>query len=163
LLGSIAVEPLCIAVGHVRRVGSDFDELAFALLPAASTLVAGGDGVLIVCAPFVAWAAEHVTRHQEQRGVVVERVAGVAPELGHRLAEGRHRFGRELELEELLLRLGASAIARPIADRRTLAKLARANGIGMGDVDFERRGARNASSAIVLGMIFFVILPCARD
>jgi hypothetical protein len=70
---------LRIALRHLDDLGTHFDELAACLLPTATARFADRQGYLIRSSSFISWTSENLARQKQQRRVVVERRAGIAP------------------------------------------------------------------------------------
>jgi hypothetical protein len=92
---------LRIARCHFDDFVDDIEELAAPLLAAATALLADRERHLVARAAVVARAAEDVASHQEHGRIVVERLASLTTELCERFPEGRERFGRKLESQDV--------------------------------------------------------------
>ena len=75
-------DALSIASRHLDDFRADFDELAATVLFPAAARLANRQRNLVARATVVLGSREHLSRKEEDRSVVVERFAGVAPKLG---------------------------------------------------------------------------------
>jgi hypothetical protein len=94
-------EVLGIAARHFDNSGVECDRLACAILPATAALSADGHRNLVAGTARVGWAAEDMTRDEEERFIVVDVCARVAADFGDRFAEGREGFGANLEAKNV--------------------------------------------------------------
>jgi hypothetical protein len=88
---------LGVTLRYLHDLGTNLDELATRLLPTAPAVVAYGQSHLVGGPSFVGWASENLAREKQQRRIIVERSAGIAPKLSHRLTESCVSFRRNLE------------------------------------------------------------------
>ncbi|HEX4334492.1 MAG TPA: hypothetical protein VH062_01190 [Polyangiaceae bacterium] len=95
---------LTVAPGHRDDLWADGYEFSVCVLITRAALRADREGDLVTRPAFVGRTAENVTRHQHERGVVIEPSAA-APELAHGLPEERQRFGRNFEPKNVASRI----------------------------------------------------------
>jgi hypothetical protein len=95
--GRELAEMLVVAGGHGDDRRLDRHELAGRQLRAAATDAADAERNLVAAAPFVTRPAEHVTRHRQQDGIVVQAAARDALQPMHGLSERGERVGSHLE------------------------------------------------------------------
>jgi hypothetical protein len=106
---------LRVAPGHLHDFGSHLDLLASPLLPTASARFADQKRDLVTRPTLVGRTAENLSRHGEQRGVVVETCARVAAHLGQRFAEVGIRFGGDFESKDVPFEIRVARILRQVA------------------------------------------------
>jgi hypothetical protein len=120
---------LRVAGCHLEDFAAHVDELTLGLLPSSSTLFALVQQDLVARSSIIPRPAEHLPRHEQERCVIVERLARIATEPRQRFVERRSRFSRSLEAQHLAadLRIGgiigavAEAVARDeLLDSRTV-------------------------------------------
>jgi hypothetical protein len=87
---------LAIAFSHGHDRVPDGDELAAAEVASAAS-AAHGERDLIRGATFVSRSSQHLARHREQHGIVIEPAARRTSQLAHGIAKQRERLGRHLE------------------------------------------------------------------
>ena len=151
---------LHVALRHLDDLGPDPGELTAPDRLAAPAALANGERHLIARSPLVRRPAEDLSGHQEERRVVVERLARVAPELRERLAHEGQRLRGDFEAKDAPLRSRIDPVTRaatravPGHERFDLARRSTARhvepfGFGLGRCDaseLARRRPRHARS-----------------
>jgi hypothetical protein len=117
------VDTLDVTACHLDDLRSDLNRLAPPLLPAALALVAHGHQYLVIGSTLVARTPEHLTRHEQQRGVLIERVVRLAPKFGDCFAEGGERFGADLHPKDVSSERRMWGVAGQISGRMTRHQL----------------------------------------
>jgi len=92
---------LGVTPSHFDDGGVERDRLTCTLLPTIAAVSADGHRNLVAGTARVGWAAEDMTRDEEERFVVVDVCARVAADLGYRFAEHREGFGGNLEVKNV--------------------------------------------------------------
>jgi hypothetical protein len=83
---------LPVALGHFDDFRGDSDELAATLLHAVPAALAHRERYLIARASSVPRALEHLAAKEQDGGILVERFAGVTPDLRHCFTKGREHL-----------------------------------------------------------------------
>ncbi|HEY3497525.1 MAG TPA: hypothetical protein VGK73_22665 [Polyangiaceae bacterium] len=94
---------LRIASRHGGDFVVDIHELSAPVLLRGAAALANREGHLVARAPLVAGSSENIPRQEQQRGIVVERLACVPPHLPQRFPEGREHLPRHLEAQNMPL------------------------------------------------------------
>jgi hypothetical protein len=111
---------LAVALGHFDDFGRNRDELAATLLHAVAAALAHRERDLIARASDVPRALKHLAAEEQEGGIFVERLAGIAPDLGHCFAKGREYLARQLESKHVPLRPHVRSIVRTAS--RTMSR-----------------------------------------
>jgi hypothetical protein len=93
-------ESLRVAFGHLDDLGRYRERSTLAVLHGAPALLTNRELDSITRAPGVR-TAHRVSRHEQDGVVLAERAGGFAAKLGESFAEGRERFGAELEAKDV--------------------------------------------------------------
>jgi hypothetical protein len=105
---------LSIALGHFDDFRSHVDLLTKSLLPSLAARFAYGERNLVGRPSLVARTSENLSRHTEQRRVVVDGRARVASDFRQRVAEESERLGGDFETKYVPLEVRLAPIVRQI-------------------------------------------------
>jgi len=100
-VGSTVADVLGIAERHLHDLAPDRDVLAAPLLKSLPAPRAHRHRHLIIRAPGILRPLEHLSRHHQERLVLIELAAHFASQPRHRLAPKRIRIGRHLESQHM--------------------------------------------------------------
>src|SRR3954465_13130310 len=95
---------LRIAKRHFHHLRSDQHLLAATLLPPFLARVADGHSNLVSRPPLIGRTSQRLTSQQQQRGIVIERFAGIPAKLAHCLTKRSEGLGRYLHVQDMTLR-----------------------------------------------------------
>jgi hypothetical protein len=99
---------LCIAFRHLNDLVADFRELAASLLESSRAVFANGDRQLITRTTFLARSTEYVSSREHEQGIVVEVVAGLAPELRNGFSKRGQGLSCHFEPKHMAFQLRAN-------------------------------------------------------
>jgi hypothetical protein len=106
---------LRIASGHLDHLRSNADLLAVSLHDSTLAALAHRHRHLVARTSWVRRSFKHRARHEQQGPIVIERLAGVAPNLGQRLAHAGQHLPGHLEAKHVTLQARVLLIARAAA------------------------------------------------
>ncbi len=114
-IGTRRADVLRVTFGHLDHLASDFDELAAARLLSAPARRADIEGHLVACAPGILRSPKRLASQKHERGVIVERLSRVTPELGERFPKERQGLARDLEPQNVAAHLRILRVLRPVS------------------------------------------------
>ena len=103
---------LRVALRHLQNLRAHFDELAAPFLPALSAALANRQRHLVARAPCFSRPSEYEPREREERGIVIERLPRIPPNLRHRFSKRREHLPCHLESQRVPLETRLGDIAR---------------------------------------------------
>jgi hypothetical protein len=134
-----ATQVLRVAAGHLHNFRAYERGLTIALLPTAAAFLADVERNLIGCAARFAGAAQHMSGHEKERGIVVHRTAELASELRNRFPKRRVGLCQDFEPKDVRRRRRIARLTRSVTEAVSPAVMARSQKLMM--TPFISRGA----------------------